>query len=160
MNKRGISILIATVLLIVITVAAIGIIWQLVTPLIRQGTGITEKCQAAAVELDGEASFYDSIENTTNISVSRGVPIIGTETVELTGVQIKVTSDTGDSTTVIIPDDVAGTLPGQNEDRRYEFDISGLTGTSFKAAVAPRIRVEAGDRLCPMGIKRSLVVNP
>lgn len=155
MNKRGISILIGVVLLILITVSAVGIVWQVVIPLAKQSTEVTEKCQATSLEIN-KKSFYNASSGQASILVSRGVPIMGTETeVVLTAIQIKITSDTGDSKTVTINETEAA-LPKVNEDKLYNINLSDLTGSSFKVEVAPVIEVNKKKRLCQMTRKHSL----
>ena len=43
-NKRGVSALVATVLLVLITIAAIGLIWGAILPIVQKGLGQSRAC--------------------------------------------------------------------------------------------------------------------
>lgn len=73
-NKRAISTLVATVLLILITVAAVGIIWGAIMPVITRTMEIGQACLNARVTINTEAGYtcYNSTNGEVNIMISRG----------------------------------------------------------------------------------------
>lgn len=74
MKKRGISTLIATVLLVLITIAAIGIIWGAILPLIQRGLGQGKACGfETALKIDKSQGWtcFNASENTTIVMIER-----------------------------------------------------------------------------------------
>lgn len=70
MNKKGISGVITTVLLILIVLAAIGIVWAVVNSFIQEGTsGIEGTASCLSMQLQIDSAVYDGAG--TNISVKR-----------------------------------------------------------------------------------------
>jgi len=73
-NKRGVSALVATVLLILITIAAVGIIWGAVLPLIqkgmKQGTGCTMET-TLSIDTSSGYTCYNEEENFVTVFVER-----------------------------------------------------------------------------------------
>jgi hypothetical protein len=73
-NKRGVSAVVATVLIILITVAAVGIIWVAVIPLIRDKVASSDICLSADLSIDSSGGWtcHDLDQNLTKIRVKRG----------------------------------------------------------------------------------------
>jgi len=67
-NKKGISAIVATVLIILITVAAVTIIWAAIIPMIQDQIGGSQECLAAssAVLVDPEYSCVNAESITEN----------------------------------------------------------------------------------------------
>ena len=61
MQKKAISAVVATVLIILITVAAITIIWAAIIPLIQRNIGEGTQCFDATSQLSIEAEGYTCI---------------------------------------------------------------------------------------------------
>ena len=71
MNKRGISAIIATVLIILITVSAITIIWVAIIPIISdQFGGLNPNSRVNVVTSQGY-TFYDPVKNLVTVQVQR-----------------------------------------------------------------------------------------
>lgn len=89
-NKRGVSTLIATVLIVLIVVAAIGIIWGAIMPLITQSSETGKMCSEITLTINTEAGYtcYDSAKQKASIMLSRG-----TEETELEGAQVNILSE-------------------------------------------------------------------
>src|SRR3989344_4792209 len=97
-NKRAVSTLIATVLIIGITIAAFGIVYAYIIPVIRSGIESSKKCSDMQLSVDttrGYTYYDDSSNNDVHVMVSRG-PKSG----ELVALQLKVTDNTGNSVTI------------------------------------------------------------
>lgn len=73
-DKRGISTLIATVLIIGITIAAFGIVYTFVIPIVREGIEASKFCADAQLNLVGERGYscYDSGSGTLYAQIARG----------------------------------------------------------------------------------------
>lgn len=149
-NKRAVSALIATVLIIGITIAAFGIVYAYIIPVIREGIEASRKCSDMQLNIDTAKghTFY----NTTGISimVSRG-PKSG----DLAAVHLKATDNTGNSVTLkntdltVIPQSAT---PGPNEDMTYWVDATehGLSGTPQTVAIAAIIQLGNKEVACDL----------
>lgn len=73
-DKRGVSSLVATVLLILVSVAAVGLVAAVVLPLIARAMQFNEACMNAKVMIDTTSGYtcYDSSKNQVSVTVSRG----------------------------------------------------------------------------------------
>lgn len=69
-DKKAVSALVATVLLILITFAAVGIIWGAVMPMITKAMQLSQACTNARLSIDTTQGFTCYSENTKQISVS------------------------------------------------------------------------------------------
>ena len=159
-NKRAVSTLIATVLIIGITIAAFGIVYAYIIPVIREGVESSKKCSDMQLSVDTSKGFtyYDALSNNdVSIMVSRG-PKSGT----LSAVQLKVTDASGTSETIKSTDLIANPgAPGPNEDVTYNVsgqrtDTAGvigdhsLTGTPQTASVAAVILLGNKEVACDL----------
>jgi len=88
--KKSVSALVATVLLILITVAATGIIWSAVMPMITKSTKMSEACLNARLNIDTTAGYtcYDEANKQVYVMVRRGA-----EDFNLSGIKIQLSGD-------------------------------------------------------------------
>lgn len=88
-NKKAVSALVATVLLILITFAAVGIIWGAIMPMLNRATQLGQACMNARLSIDTTQGYtcYDAEKKQANIMVARGA-----EDFELVGMQIGLAS--------------------------------------------------------------------
>ena len=72
-NKLGVSAVVATVLIIMITVAAVGIIWAAIIPMVRDGLG-SSSCNDADISIvsSGGYTCYDSANQKVAVQVKKG----------------------------------------------------------------------------------------
>jgi hypothetical protein len=144
MNKRGIEALVATVLLVLIVIAAVGIIWGAVMPIIRQNIDTSQKCLNAGIEVNTQGGYtYATGTTSVSVQVSRGP-----STVTVSSIDIKVVNDAGNSGTNSTTD-----VPLPNSDKVYPITMAslGLSGTTAKrVGVAPTIMVGNTKVVCPM----------
>jgi len=71
MNKRGISTIVATVLIVLVTVASVSILWVAVLPLIEQVSFVEDP--SVQIKIDpGEYTAYDEASNLLSVRVTRG----------------------------------------------------------------------------------------
>jgi len=72
MNKKGVSQIVTTILIILLVLAAIVIVWQAVKSTVESGAGeITGKTECIGVELDITNVVADTTTNTLTVSVTR-----------------------------------------------------------------------------------------
>jgi len=162
-NKKGISALVATVLLILITVAAVGIIWSAVNPMISDNLKFGQACSdmRMSLEVDSSSAYncFNSTSNITNVVVSRGV-----DTLNLVGLQIIASGASGanpfeiklgsNKTNVKTSKDpnYAGTfaygdIPVSNGAIAYNLNTS-LIGKPDKVAVSAIVKIGSTEKKC------------
>ena len=142
-NRKGISDVIATVLIILITIAAIVILWQFVLPLINQNV-TSGNCMNANLDQMKPIEDYTCINTanqTVTVQVSRG-----NNEYNLTDIQILLMNNNGvqksflvlDNTTTISPKFVGlKDLPGKNEGNVYVINYSGRIVNPVFIELAP-----------------------
>jgi len=74
-NKRGVSAVVATVLIIMITVAAVGIVWAVIIPLVRDNIGVGDLCKQVDVSIESSQGYtcLDSEKGIMLVQVKKGV---------------------------------------------------------------------------------------
>lgn len=140
MNNKGISAVVATVLIILITVAAITIIWTAIIPMISNNLKSGNACMMAQGDLKIGSNGYTCI-NGTNISVeiSRGAAEY-----DLAGIQVSIYKG-GTSVAYLIN---STQVPGKNLATLYYMNSSTYAGAN-KLVIAPII--QAGNVKQPCG---------
>lgn len=120
-NKKGISAVVATVLIILITIAAVGIIWTAVIPMIRNQISGGTVCLDAdvAVELGNNPSY--TFKNSTGVQVQVRKTSAGTSDFELSSVKVKFYDTTGNSYSKDF-----SSVPATNEDKVQFFTYSSI----------------------------------
>ncbi len=149
-NKKGISAIVATVLIILITVAAVTIIWAAIIPMISNELGGATECfdASAALTVSSDYSCYNaaagSIPANVSIQVSRA-----TGDFELVGMDILVSFE-GSAETITYGEDE---VPQANGAQVYT--ISNDTGSNQytfskidSASVAARVQAGQTEKLC------------
>jgi flagellin-like protein len=147
-NKRGISELISTVLIILITISAASLIYSFVTPMIRDAMAESKLCSNAGLEIVTEDSCYNSSSNEAIIGISAGsnsdisgisVILVGEGTVSAKLVNGTVPGVRyGESDTIDLP------LP--DEARTYIIE----TGQSAPSSVTiyPIVKIGTNEKVC------------
>ena len=151
MNKKGISAVVATVLIILITVAAVTIIWAAVIPMIKDqttgGTVCLDAVSQLSISTDGGYTCYDDTNDEVDVQVG-----MGASDLTLAGVQI-IVSKGGDTasfdSTDASPVTVAGSVPSANGESILTVDylMSG-TDVPTKVEVAPIVEVGQTNKVC------------
>lgn len=142
-NKRAISPIIATTLIIMMTIAGVAIIWGVVMPIIKRGaTEIASACigMDLTIETRGGVTCYNATSGTIDVSISRGA---ASEGMALEKIQVIVFGK-GESESVII-DSLEYTLPGINEQKTYSLNT---TLTPEKVSIAPIIAMGDTVKTC------------
>ena len=71
-GKRGISAIVATVLVILVTVAAISIVWLVIIPVVKQGATFDDVDTRLDVVKSTGYTFYDPLTDILYVQVKRG----------------------------------------------------------------------------------------
>ena len=122
-NKRGISAIIATVMIILITVAAVGIVWVAIIPMIQDSLDFSSLSGRVSV-LNKGYTAYDSVKEIAMVQVKRDVD-------EGVMDRIKITFDVqgnSHSSSVV--------APASGNTKVYYFDMNGI-GEPDSVSVAP-----------------------
>ena len=125
-SKKAISPIIATTLIILMTIAAVAIIWPAIMPIIkRSAAGISSACVGIDLTItsSGKNTCFDSANGIVNVTVSRGAGDY-----ELKGIQFLVYEGGNSESSV-----VETNMPGVNEDRKYSI-LTNLTADKISAA--------------------------
>ena len=75
MRKGGISAIVATVLIILITVAAVAIIWLAVIPMIQQSGDVSYNADIV-IETEGGYTYFDSSRGVVCVQVKRSLVVL------------------------------------------------------------------------------------
>jgi len=141
-NKKGLSVVIATVILVALTLAAIGIIWTAVNTLVEDSTEGAESCfnLFEKVSIEDRYTCYNVTSGETVFSISVG-------DVDLEGVLVGVaTNTTGVSLALVKGGSLIPGLrmfngsstvfsPAKNSGESYV--LSGLNGTPRLVEIIP-----------------------
>jgi len=139
--KKGVSAVVATVLIIMITVAAVAIIWSTVIPMIKNSASQGINCYEAESNLQIMKGAYTCANSTiSRVQVSRG-----SGDANITGINIQWISD-GESVSV-----TNSTTP----------DVNGMlvytNSTSYdEVSIAPIITVGDVETVCAASLPISL----
>ncbi len=159
-NKKGISAIVATVLIILITVAAVTIIWAAIIPMINNQLGKGTVCMDAVSQISLLDNGY-TCKNANNVSIQIKH---GAKDFDLADVQVLVSSGGSttsfsliNSTTTLSPSAMDSTkLPGANEEKVYIINTAGISGQISKVAIAPVIVVGNAHDTCDVSATKAL----
>ena len=155
MNNKGVSAVIATVLIILITVAATAILWRFVMPLITGNIDEGTKCFDTMDQLKVIDDIYtckNSDSKNISIQMSRG-----TKDFSLVDIQVKMNKADGNSETFMILDNETTlyptgdnlVVPGQNEDRVYFINSSTISNAE-SVQIASMVKISNSKQACTL----------
>ena len=158
MEKKGISAVVATVLIILITVAAVTIIWAAIIPMINNQLSKGTICLDAISQLSIENKGYTCIEgNDLKIQIGHGATNF-----DLADIQVLISSN-GSTESINLVGDAGilfADLPGTNEERTVTILDAVMTTNAADidtVNIAPIVTVgdttEACEALSPVLIK-------
>jgi flagellin-like protein len=133
MMKRGISAIVATVLIILITVAAVTLLWATVIPMIREGTSIQDPSIRFEIVTLGGYTFYDSNSGMLYIQVKRGA-----DTANVVGLEVIIATE-GDS---ILKEYSSEMVPEPNQAKTLIISLGVGSPLPDKITVVPIINNE------------------
>ncbi len=141
MNRKAISSLIATVLMILITIAIVGIVVAAVMPMFRGTVDKAALCKDAELSVNKDYTVFNETSAILSITLSRGA-----KEVQINRVQIKLRDGAGRSA---ISEQTG--IPVVNGDQSY--DISNNTlgiGKPVAVGLAPIVLTGKTEYVCPM----------
>jgi len=161
-NKKAISAVVATVLIILITVAAVTIIWAAVIPM------ISNKLESGTVCLDAVSQIQLLDEGyTCKASDGRNVSIQVkhlSKDFKLSDIQVLVSAGgntkmfkVSNDTSTIIPIGTSIPMPGVNEEKVYVINTSSIMGTITDVQIAPIVSTGNTQEICDVSNKRTLL---
>ena len=153
-QKRGISDLIATVLMVLIVIAAVGIIWSAISPMFRTQLDKPLLCSQIELTINTEAGY--TWYNDSDVSpVKNGSVMVTSEKIgEMKDMQIMIRDNAGKSVTLKLRDDLKQNISTADyEDRTYSLNgsylqVKGLTGTPTTVRVAPMVMIGGKKETC------------
>lgn len=146
-RKKAVSSIVATVLLLLITVVAVGIIWGLIMPLLQEKImEFSQSCINVKVRINTKEGYtcFHAGRDEASVMISRGP-----EDFELYAVQIILAGE-GTSEKFEFAEDTVG-VPGINADKTYRINLtdSDLAGKIIDtAAVVPVVKIGSSTRIC------------
>jgi len=129
-EKRGMSEVITSVLIILLVIAAIVIVWGFVGPMLKK---TSEDIGTGCVTVSTEITTASCADNMLKLTVKRNAG-----EADLKKIRVVITHDAGSDTfdKEVTMDELAS--------RNLEVDVSGLTGVS-KVEIAPIVAKSGGD---------------
>jgi len=139
-NKRGISAVVATVLIILITVAAVTIIWAAIIPMVSDRLEKGNACLDAVSQLSiGAAGYtcYDSGGQNLRVQVKQGPTNASIQDIQVIWVSPSGTTSTANT----------GGVPSLNGAAVYTVG-SVITSVPDSVSIAPILRIGAATETC------------
>lgn len=124
MKKRGVSAVVATVLIILITIAAVALVSQTVLPMIKDNLDFSALEGRVEVVTSGGYTFYDAVEKKASVQIKRGM-----NDVEMDNVDIIFSIGGNTFGNLVV-------APSPGNTRTYVFDLSDY-GAPDSVSVAP-----------------------
>jgi flagellin-like protein len=159
-NKKGISAIVATVLIILITVAAVTIIWAAIIPMINNQLDKGTVCLDAVSQVQLVDAGY-TCKNAEEVSLQIKH---GSKSFKLADIQVLISAGgtttsysllenaTDSSGEAIVMDD----LPGSNEERVFLID-TGDTINLTQVQIAPIVSVGNTQEACDVSASKVLL---
>ena len=134
-------------MVILITVAAVTIVWAAIIPMVNDQLGRGTICLDAVSQISLANEGY-TCKNAENISlqIKRGA-----KTFDLASVQILI-SDKGSTT----PYSITSDLPGANEEKVFII-VTGDTTTIDKVQIAPVVTIGNSEVTCDVSASKALL---
>ena len=145
-NKKGISAVVATVLIILITVAAVTIIWAAIMPMINDQLSKGTVCLDAVSQLTIKNKGYTCIDgNDLKIQIGHGA-----NEVDLADIQVLIYA-AGDTQSVsLVGDSIvadASALPSINEEKTFTITPTDASIVD-SVAIAPIVTIGGSTQSC------------
>jgi flagellin-like protein len=143
-NKKGVSAVVATVLIIMITVAAVGIIWAAIIPMVRDNLNKGTACNDAMSDISLVTDGGYTCVNQTSGNVSLQIKKASNTKVTLVAIQALVFVG-GNSQTF----EVRSGLPQSNEYKTiFVGNTSYGTQNATKVKIAPVVTIGRTEETC------------
>jgi len=132
-NKRGISAVVATVLIVLIVVAGVGLIWGGIIPLIKDNISLEDTTVSLNIDTAGGYTTWDESTQRLSVQVKRGVDDSNLSALEI------IFSKGGNSKKEIVYD-----VPLSNQMKVYYFDMKEF-GKPDAVKIAPIFSGKTGE---------------
>ncbi len=151
-KRKGISSLIATVLMILVTIATVGIVIQAIMPIIKGNIEIAEKCDTVKLIIEDAYGFtcYDNSTNSIAVAISRG-----SEDIEIQGFELKFSNSMGESKVIEVRKGEVysfidkSEMPELNSETVYTLNLSAINMSGITGiGVAPIIAIGKTSEIC------------
>ena len=155
-SKSGVSAIVATVLILFITVAAVSLLFGLVLPGLRDDLDTTSTKAEISIIKEAGYTVYDLNKDLVSVQVKRG-----NDNVNLIGLQFVLDLDDGNSIEMI----QRTNLPNKGQTVVYYFNLSKYSFTPIKVSVASVVKVGdkevIGDILVSANLEsKKIIVKP
>lgn len=144
-NKKGISTIVATVLIVLITVAAVTILWAAISPMIGQDIASKTACFDAqtAIKIDTNQQYTCRGDDKIDFRMSRE-----SDNIELRGAEIYVELNGSTYSPITELDDTK--IPGTNQVKKGDqLTIAGMNNEStVSIAIAPLLLIDGAEIPC------------
>ncbi len=144
MNKRGISAVVATVLIILITVAAVTIVWAAIIPMIQDNLDFSSLEGRVSVVTSGGYTVYDAVSKKASIQVKREAD---DGVMERVNIVFSIDGNTVSSSVI---------APNSGAMKVYIFDMS-VYGEPSEVSVAPIFVVGRNEKVGDVTSTASIV---
>ncbi len=163
-EKRGMSSVIAVVLILLLTISAGSLIYTVLIPYLKTATTSSQKCYYADLDIvEGGYTYLNSTTNNLYVQIKRG-----DKETDLIGIQIKLSGDavskivevTNGTSTLNLSElgEAIVSMPNVGETRTYVLNITALGIGKFRfVEVAPIVKVGDKDEVCD--IKSKIILN-
>ena len=151
MKKKGISAVVATVLIILITVAAVTIIWAAIIPMINNKLTTGTICLDAVSQLTIEKKGYTCRTTGNDLKIQIGH---GAKDFDLADIQVLISSEGNTESINLIKDGIIAyidNLPGANEEKTFtipDANITTPTANIDSISIAPIVKSGGGTVPC------------
>jgi flagellin-like protein len=147
-NKKGISAIVATVMIILITVAAVGIVWAAIIPMIRNQLEGATVCNSAISQVEVSDAAGYTCRDVTGDNVSLQIMVHAGD-IDLAGVQVLISAK-GNTQSYDLLESEGIVLPGTNEGNVYVIDTSDMAGKLDidEVQIAPIVAIGNSERVC------------
>jgi len=148
MNKKGAASVVATILLILMTIILIGLVWTLVNNLVKKSTTESESCFGIfeKVNLNSEYICYndDGFRFSINVGDIDVMEVLVGISADGDGASFKISENPSEINNLIMYPSSSPSirLPSKNEGLTYVFDMSGagLSVAPDSISIAPIIK--------------------
>jgi flagellin-like protein len=153
-DRKGISPIIATVLLILITLALIAILWVGVRYFVSEKTSSLSDCSQADITLNPDYVCYDSAKKVMSIGISKG-----TNNINISRLQFVFSYDNADQS------NIQETIIGINSKKIMYFNMSGIFNGKQpkKVSLIPIIVSKGKEKNCgtifQLAVKNCTITN-
>lgn len=156
-QKRGISAVVATVLIILITVAAITIVWAAIIPMINNQLDQGTLCLDAVSQLsimDEGWTCVDTPANELSLQIKKGAT-----TFDLADVQVLISSGGNVESVKLLDTYALADLPDANEEKVFTLNVTALlaAGTIDSVKIAPIVKVGNTQETCSVSSSKTLL---